>query len=193
MSLRRTVDRPLIERFLRLVGEQYRRRGRLLLVGGTTLVYEGLRQQTLDVDLVLEVADADHGALIQVMREVKQALDINVEEASPGDFIPLPAGYANRHIFIGTFGQVDVFHFDLYSLSLSKIERGRRQDLRDVILLLQDHRITWEQLGSQFQEILPQMELKSLRQDSAEFESNFRALATQWRSAGGHLDTVPPV
>ena len=186
MSLRRAVDRPLIERFLRSVGEQYRRRGRLLLVGGTSLVYEGLRQQTLDVDLVLEVADADHGDLIQVLRAVKEALDINVEEASPGDFIPLPAGYASRHIFIGTFGQVDVFHFDLYSTSLSKVERGRRQNLRDVVLLLQDRRIEWSLLEGQFRELLPQMELKSLRQDSAEFEKNFRALEALWRSAGGN-------
>lgn len=150
------------------------------------MVFEGLRQQTMDVDLVIEVANADHGALIQVIREVKQTLDINVEEASPSDFIPLPAGYANRHIFIGTFGQVNVFHFDLYSTSLSKVERGRRQDLRDVVLLLQDRRIAWEQLDRQFQEILPLMELKSLRQDSAEFEENFRALEAQWRSAGGN-------
>src|SRR5687767_10948666 len=110
MSLRRAVDRPLIERFLRAVGDQYRRRGRLYLVGGTTMVYEGLRQQTLDIDLAIEVANADHGDLFGALRAVRQALDINVEEASPGDFIPLPAGYANRHIFIGTFGQVDVFH-----------------------------------------------------------------------------------
>jgi hypothetical protein len=138
MSLRRRVDRPLIDEFLRLVGEQYRRRGRLLLVGGTTLVYEGLRAQTLDIDLAIQVADVDHDDLFRVIRSVRQALDINVEEASPDHFIPLPAGFANRHVFIATYGQVDVFHFDLYSTALSKIERGRVQDLRDVVLLLQD-------------------------------------------------------
>lgn len=186
MSLRPPADRPRIERFLRTVGEQYRRRGRLLLVGGTTLVFEGLRRQTLDVDLVIEVADADHADLIQVIRAVKETLDINVEEASPGDFIPLPASYAHRHIFIGTFGQVEAFHFDLYSTTLSKIARGREQDLDDALLLLQNQRIEWRLLAAQFQEILPQMELKSLRQDSAEFEQNFRALEALWRSAGGH-------
>jgi hypothetical protein len=185
MSLRRSVDRALIEQFLHFVGERYRRPGRLFLVGGTTLVFEGLRQQTMDVDLVMEVANVDHNALIQVVRQAKQALDINVEEASPGDFIPLPAGHANRHVFIGTFGQVNVYHFDLYSTALSKIERGRRQDILDVILLLRAQRLEWRELDRQFLEILPQMELKSLRQDSAEFEKNFRALESQWRAAGG--------
>jgi hypothetical protein len=186
MSLRRAVDRPLIERFLRAVGDQYRRGARLYLVGGTTMVYEGLRQQTLDIDLAIEVANADHSDLFGVLRAVRQALDINVEEASPGDFIPLPAGYANRHIFIGTFGQVDAFHFDLYSMALSKTERGRVTDLKDVVLLLQKQHIEWKMLESQFREILPLMDMKSLRQDSAEFEKNFRALEALWRSAGGN-------
>lgn len=186
MSLRRPVDRLLIERFLRDVGEQYRRRARLFLVGGTTLVYEGLRQRTLDVDLAIEVANADHGDLLAALRAVRQALDINVEEASPGDFIPLPAGYANRHIYVGTFGQIDVFHFDLYSVALSKVERGRVGDLKDVVLLLHSGRIAWDVLKSQFREILPQMEFKSLKQDAAEFEKNFHALESQWRSAGGN-------
>lgn len=185
MSLRRHVDRPLIDRFLRLVGEQYRRRGRLLLVGGTTLVYESLRAQTLDIDLAIQVADADHDDLFRVIRSVRQTLAINVEEASPDHFIPLPTGYADRHVFIATYGQVDAFHFDLYSTALSKIERGRVQDLRDVVLLLQARRTEWQDLERYFHEILPKMGLKSLRQDPAEFEKNFHALAALWRAAGG--------
>jgi hypothetical protein len=186
MSLRRSVDRALIERFLREVGNRYRRPGRLYLVGGTTLVYEALRTQTLDIDLAIQVADADHGELIQAIRAVRQSLDINVEEASPGHFIPLPAGYADRHVFIGTFGRLEAFHFDLYSTALSKIERGRRQDLQDVVLLLQHRRINWDDLARQYREILPQMEQKSLSRDAAEFENNYGALASLWRAAGGN-------
>ena len=67
---------------------------------------------------------------------------MNVEEASPGDFIPLPAGSEGRHEFIERFRKLDVFHFDLYSVALSKIERGRTQDLEDVLKLLQVVRST---------------------------------------------------
>jgi len=185
MSLRRPVDRSRIELFLQSLGERYRRPGRLYLVGGTTLVFEGLRQQTIDIDVVMAVAPEDHGALIQAIRELKDLLDVNVEEASPGDFIPLPAGYADRHEFVGRFEQLDVFHFDLYSTALGKIERGRRQDLVDVVLLLQNRRIEWARLEGFFQEILPQMGLRSLRQDPKEFEKNFRALEKMWRQAPG--------
>src|SRR3990172_200834 len=146
MSLRQRVDRARIESFLKRLGEQFRRPARIYLVGGTTVVYEAIRQQTVDIDLVLEVSSADHGELIQAIRELKNSLSINVEEASPGDFIPLPAGYGNRHEFAGRFGPLDVLHVDLYSTALSKIERGRVQDIEDVLALLRAGRIEWDKL-----------------------------------------------
>jgi hypothetical protein len=81
---------------------------------------------------------------------------------------------------------VDVFHFDWYSNALSKIERGRRQDLEDAVALLQHERIEWRRLESMFHEILPLMG-KSLRQKPGEFALNFQALAALWHSAGGTL------
>ena len=114
-----------------------------------------------------------------------RTLNINVEEASPGDFIPLPGGYANRHVYIGRYGQLDVFHFDLYSTALSKVSRGREQDYADVLALLTQARIDWVKLEKYYQEILPLIGLKSLKQNPVEFAKNFRALETQWRAAGG--------
>src|SRR5712692_10603547 len=131
MSLRPPVDRDRIRLFLKSLGDRLRRYGRIYLVGGTTLVFEGLRQQTLDIDLAIEVAPADHGDLIQAIRELKDKLSINVEEASPGDFIPLPSGYESRHVFVERFGMLEVLHFDPYSTALSKIARGREQDIED--------------------------------------------------------------
>jgi len=185
MSLRPSVNRSRIELFLKELGRRYHRPGRLYLVGGTTLVFEAYRQQTLDIDIVIEVAPEDHSAFIQAVREIKELLDVNVEEVSPGDFIPLPGGYADRREFIGRFGQLNVFHFDHYSTALSKIERGRTQDLADVILLLQARRIDWAQLDTFFREILPRMGTQSLKQDPVEFEKNFRALEGMWRTSGG--------
>jgi hypothetical protein len=185
VSLRSPVGRIEIEAFLRRLGEQHRGMGRIYLVGGTSLVYEGFRQQTLDADLAFgaDVQNLDH--LIQTIRILKDQLDINVEEASPSDFIPLPAGYSNRHVYIGRFGQLDVFHFDWYSTALSKIARGREQDYHDVLSLLQQAVIDWDTLRAQFHEILPQVGQKSLRQNPDEFEANFSALAALWRTAGG--------
>lgn len=55
--MRQRVDQQRIEYFLQRLGQQFRKPGRVYLVGGTTMVYEGLRQQTLDIDLALEIAD----------------------------------------------------------------------------------------------------------------------------------------
>lgn len=185
MSLRQRADRARIERFLTELAGRFRQPARLYLVGGTTLVYEALRAQTLDIDLVIEVSAADHAELIRAIRDLKDSLSLNVEEASPADFIPLPAGYEDRREFIGRFGSLDVFHFDLYSTALSKIERGRVQDLEDVLTLLRAGRLDWDRLHAYFDEILPRMGQHSLRQDPVEFEQNFQALAALWRAAPG--------
>ena len=185
MSLRQAVNRERITLFLREVGERYRQPARLYLVGGTSLVYEGYRQRTLDIDLVIEVSADSHGELIRALQEIRLSLDMNVEEASPGDFIPLPAGFESRHEYIGRFGQVDVFHFDFYSTALSKIERGRQQDLTDVVTLLNNDRIEWGRLEAMYREILPLMGQVSLRQKPGDFARNFGALEALWRTAGG--------
>ena len=187
MSLRQEVNRERISLLLREVGQRYHQPAQLHLAGGTSLVFEGYRERTLDVDLTLEVSAEGYSQLVQALQEIMLALDMNIEEASPGDLIPLPAGYADRHEFIGCYGQVDVFHFDWYSNALSKIERGRQQDLADVVTMLQHGRIEWDRLASMFQEILPLMGKKSLRQKPADFALNFGALKALWHSAGGML------
>jgi hypothetical protein len=54
-----------------------------------------------DIDLALEIADEDHSAFIAAIRRIKESLSLNIEEASPADFIPLPAGYRERSQFVG--------------------------------------------------------------------------------------------
>jgi hypothetical protein len=104
VSLRQKVDSERIKLFFKRLSERFRRPGRVYLVGGTSLVFEELRQQTVDIDVVIDVSPADHGKFIQAVRELKDELSINVEEASPGDFIPLPSGYENRHQYLERFG-----------------------------------------------------------------------------------------
>ncbi len=181
MSLRPRVDRVRIEAFLRQLGARLRRPACLYLVGGTTMVFEVLRQQTLDIDVVLEVAPEAHSEVIQAIRALKDKLSINVVEASPGDFIPLPAGHESRHIYIDRFGPLEVFHFDLYSTALSKIERGRVQDVEDVLALLHAGRLEWSKLDECFHDVLPRMGTASLRQDPVEFAQNFHVLERMWR------------
>ena len=60
------------------------------LVGGATAVLTGWRSTTIDVDLKL-VPEQD--AVLRAIPRLKDELQINVELASPGDFIPLPEGW----------------------------------------------------------------------------------------------------
>lgn len=56
MSLRQKVDRERIQNFFMKLGRRFRQAGKIYLVGGTTLVFEQLREQTVDIDVVIEVS-----------------------------------------------------------------------------------------------------------------------------------------
>ena len=51
MSQRQPVSRQRIVLFLKRLGERFRYPARVYLVGGTTWVLEGLREQSLDIGL----------------------------------------------------------------------------------------------------------------------------------------------
>jgi hypothetical protein len=182
MSQRQSVNRERLESFLSRLGERFRHPARIYLVGGTTLVFEGWREQSIDVDLTFIVADEYHAELVRVIKDLKDQLAINVEEASPADFIPVPAGFQDRAIYVGRYGQIDVFHYDLYSVALSKIERDSALDRADVLTLLQQGRIELDSLQRYFDEIIVQYGVRSLRQDPARFRRNFEHIKREWHA-----------
>jgi hypothetical protein len=174
--VRQPVDRARIDAFLEALGKRFHHAGRVLLVGGTTVVYQGLRNQTIDVDLTVEVESRWRGEFVEALRELKEELDINVEEVSPGDFIPLPAGSAERAVWVGKFGMLDVLHFDPYSVALSKIERGSDKDMADVRAQMKAGFIEPGRLDACFNEIMERYGRESIKQDPARFRLNFDAL-----------------
>ena len=68
---------------------------RVYLVGGSSAVLIGWRDATIDVDLAIRPHD---DALLRAIPESKLALDVNIELASPANFIPLPAGWEDRSL-----------------------------------------------------------------------------------------------
>jgi hypothetical protein len=181
MSLRKPVDQYRIEQFLKQLGRTFRKPGRVYLVDGTSMVYEGLRPQTLDIDLSFEVANQDHQQFIEAVRTLKDILNLNIEEVSPAHFIPLPAGYQERSQYINRYGLLEMFHFDLYSTALSKLARGTEEDLADVMALLQAGRLDMTNLKQYFAEILPKFATKNFKQEPAEFQYNFNILLSMTR------------
>ena len=134
--MREDVDRPRLVAFLSELGRTFRRPARLYLSGGESLVWRGIRGSTRDVDVTFDVDPAHHAEWISALRGLKDRLRVNVEEAGPADFVPLPPGAGDRADFVQRFGQIDVYLFDAYSIALSKLSRGHERDLADVRALL---------------------------------------------------------
>jgi hypothetical protein len=82
---------------------------------------------------------------------------INIELASPPDFIPELLGWRDRSPLVFEEGNVQIRHFDLYSQALAKIERGFSQDLLDVTDMLASGLVTPERLRELYEEIEPQL------------------------------------
>jgi hypothetical protein len=127
--VREVADRDRIHRLMEALGRAARSEVRVYLVGGATAVLFGWRPTTIDVDFVMRPEDE---GLLREIPSIKESLQINLELASPADFIPVPPGWEDRGIFITQAGRVGFFHFDLYAQALAKVERGHRQDLVDV-------------------------------------------------------------
>jgi Nucleotidyltransferase of unknown function (DUF6036) len=81
-------------------------------------------------------------------------MNINIEFASPGDFLPLPTQWETRSEFIKRYHQVDVFYFDWYSITLSKMQRANRQDVLDVQLLVRQGCVEVHELDRLYQDVL---------------------------------------
>ena len=156
MSMRPGVDKTAIESFLQQLGRSFRKSGRLYLVGGAALVHARVRPGfTQDIDI--QISGANEGELIVAVQQLIQKMQINVEFASPADFIPLPSGWEMHSQYIGRYGEIDVFYFDFYSIALSKMERGNNRDIADVKLLVQQGIITLNELDTAYQEVLAQL------------------------------------
>lgn len=127
--MRALVDAARLDRLMRALGEATDAETRIYFTGGATAVLYGWRASTIDVDLKI-VPDRDR--VYRTLPDVKERLAINLELASPDDFIPVKTGWEDRSPFIRREGRASFHHFDLYAQALAKAERGHRQDLEDV-------------------------------------------------------------
>lgn len=127
--MREPLDAARLARVLDAFGRAADAPVRIYLVGGATAVLEGWRTSTIDVDFVMRPENA---ALLRAVPALKERLAVNVELASPLDFIPVPPGWEARSPFVGQCGRAAVHHFDPYAQAMAKVERGHRRDLDDV-------------------------------------------------------------
>lgn len=127
--MRRIVDRERVNLFMRNLGTAVRVPARVYLTGGSSAVLLDWREATIDIDIKIE---PEEDAILRALPVLKESGEINIELASPGDFIPELPGWRERSIFITRESTLDFFHYDFYGQALSKLERGHSRDLIDV-------------------------------------------------------------
>lgn len=131
--MRPPTDPGRLRRLLRELGRRARGPGRVYLTGGATALLIGWRSSTVDVDLKL---DPEPAGVFEAIAELKDELGINIELASPDQFLPPPPDWREHSLFIARHGEVEFFHYDLRAQALSKLARGHDRDLRDVEAML---------------------------------------------------------
>jgi hypothetical protein len=131
--MRAAADPESIRRLARELGRVVAPGTRMYLTGGATAVLEGWRPSTVDVDVRFE---PDSDAALARIAALKEELSLNVELASPLDFLPPLTGWRERSRFRFREGDLEVFDFDPYSQALSKLERGFELDLADVAAMV---------------------------------------------------------
>ncbi|MGI8927407.1 MAG: DUF6036 family nucleotidyltransferase [Tepidiformaceae bacterium] len=152
--MRALADRERIERLMQAFGRVAGGNVRIYFVGGTTAVLIGWRTTTIDVDFAMRPED---DSLLRAIPALKETLEINVELASPADFIPLPQGWEDRGTFIAQVQRVEFYHFDLYAQALAKVERGHRQDVSDLQQMIERGLIDPRRALEYFSRIEPEL------------------------------------
>jgi hypothetical protein len=152
--VRTETDLRKLRAFMAALGGRTEGPGRVYLTGEATALLHSWRSSTIDVDIK---AEPEPFGFFEAIAHIKDDLDLNVELASPDDFIPPLPGWRERSIFIERHGELDFCHFDLYSQALAKIERGHERDLRDVESMIRNRLITTARLREMFRAIEPDL------------------------------------
>jgi hypothetical protein len=152
--MRGETDRAKIDAFMTALAEHVKGTGRIYFTGGGTAVLHGWRDTTIDLDLK---AEPEPRGFFEAIAALKEKIDLNIELASPDDFLPALPGWKDRSTHITRRGEIDFYHYDFYAQALSKIERGHARDLEDVRALLARRLVLRERLLELFHSIEPEL------------------------------------
>ena len=165
--MREPLTSARLQTFMRVLATASKAPARVYLVGGASAVLLGWRDSTIDVDLKI-IPENDE--LLRSLPRLKEQLKINIELASPDDFIPALPGWQERSKFIQQEGKLSFYQYDFYAQALAKLERGHDQDLSDLEQMFENKLIDPAKLLELFSLIegefhrYPQVDVKSFRE-----------------------------
>ena len=182
--MRPPVQIEKLETLMAAMGHRVKSSGRIYLTGGATALLHGWRPMTVDVDLK---ADPEPAGFFEAIATLKDELAVNIELASPSDFIPELPNWRKRSLFIARHGLIDFYHYDPYSQALSKLERGHSRDLADVDAMLHAGLVRRDLLLKLFLEIEPML----IRYPSLD-PRTFRQVVESFCNSGSDTTGNPP-
>ena len=94
---------------------------------------------------------------MRAIPRLKEELEINVELASPDQFIPPLPAWEERSLFVSQQDRLTVYHLDPYSQALAKIERGHTQDHSDARAMVADGLVEPNRLLELYEAIEPSL------------------------------------
>jgi hypothetical protein len=95
--MREPVNSTLVRRFMRDLAVRSNASGRVYLTGGASAVLLEWCDTTVDIDIKIQPED---DRVLRAIPELKEKLLINIELASPADFIPPLPSWEERSPFI---------------------------------------------------------------------------------------------
>lgn len=170
--MREALTEPRLREFMHAIAAEAREPGRVYLTGGASALLRGWRESTVDVDIKI-VPESDR--VLRAIPDLKERLRVNVELASPADFVPALPGWEERSPFIAQEGPLSFHHFDFYTQCLSKLERGHRKDERDVASMVREGLVVPDRLRALFAQVedslhrYPAIDAATLRRAVADF------------------------
>jgi hypothetical protein len=153
-NMRANIDTQKLERLMQALGREAQGSGCIYFTGGASALLIGWRNSTVDVDIRL---DPEPPGIFQAIAKLKQELNINIELASPQDFLPPLPGWRDRSVFIGKQGQISFYHYDFTAQALSKLSRGFDRDIKDIEAMYEQKLFSLSDLRDCFEAIEPEL------------------------------------
>ena len=166
------TDKDHLRFILDYLGERVPPGSRLTLLGGGALSLLGNTRPTIDLDFIGD--DSAPTELAKIVVQVAQDWNIFAKPVPLERLIPLPPGSEERAIRIDTFGNLETFVADPYSIAISKLVRGLDTDLADIVFLIQKEYIDLAELEGM-------VEAVTLRVEEFDIDAN---------EMSGHLEAL---
>ena len=123
------LDRSDIIRRIEGVGRRLQGAYDIVAVGGTSLALHGLKEQTRDVDFIVE-----RGDLLKFADAYKGLYDGIIHLAEPGTCfsVYMPSDYLSHANLVGTFGSVNLYALGMLDTIITKSARFNSRDRSDL-------------------------------------------------------------